>query len=90
MPNGIFKSTTLEFLEAYSWGVGEYYSECCCDGVREGVDGSSVTGLEGVPVFEVGDGLFDSPSDFSDGPVVDLVRFGLGWACWFLGGGDQV
>lgn len=49
-----------------------------------------MTGLEGVPVFEVSDGLFDSSSDFSGGSVADLVRFGLGWACWFLGGGDQV
>ena len=48
-----------------------------------------MTGLEGVPVFEVSDGLFDSSSDFSGGSVADLVRFGLGWACWFLGGGDH-
>ncbi|WP_147434120.1 hypothetical protein, partial [Propionibacterium australiense] len=61
--------------EAYSWGVGEDDSEYCCDGVWEGVGGASVTDFEGVPGFEVGDGLFDLPSDFVDGPVVVLVGF---------------
>ena len=39
-------------LDACSWGVvGEYDSECCRDGVREGVGGASVAGFEGFRVL---------------------------------------
>ena len=69
--------------EVYSWGVGEYDPEYCCDGVG----GASATGFEAVPGFEVGDDLFDLPSDLVDGPVVVLVGFWLGWSGWFLDGG---
>lgn len=69
--------------EVYSWGVGEYDPEYCCDGVG----GASATGFEAVPGFEVGDDLFDLPSDLVDGPVVVLAGFWLGWSGWFLDGG---
>ena len=72
-----------------SWGVGGYCSECCCDGVREGVGGASVAGFEGVPGFEVGDDLFDPPPDLVDGPVDVLVGLGEGKPREFGGGGDK-
>lgn len=59
--------------EAYSWGVGEYESEDCGDGFREGFRWSSVAGVQDSPGLDVDDDSFDLVADLVDGPVVGPV-----------------
>ena len=75
--------------EAYSWGVCEYESEDGCDGFWEGVQWSSVAGVQDPPCLDVGDGSFDLVVDLVDGPVVGLVVGVEGQVRGFSPGGDH-
>lgn len=76
------------YLEVYSGGE-EVESEDCFDGGCVGGVWSSVVRVEGAPVLEVGDGLFDGPAEFVDRGVVVSGFLGDFLAGSFLFRGDH-
>lgn len=79
----------LAVSEAYSWGVGEYESEDCCDGCLEGFQWSSVAGVQDTPGLDVGDDSFDLVADLVNGFVVGPVVGVEGQVRGFSPGGDH-
>lgn len=72
-----------QYREVYSGGE-DVEAEYCFDGCGEGCVWAVVVGVEDAPGFEVGDGLFDGPSELVDLGVVVPDSFRHGFPCWFL------
>ena len=54
------------YMEAYSWGVGEYDSEDGVDGGSEGCVGAAVVGVKDAPGFQLRDTSFYEVADSVD------------------------